>query len=126
MGTRLLWAGVLVWSAAGCITASNESDEIDEGAGFRAGMVVICGGLADAPPAMPAPERAAAASRWIGDHLADAEAAALWKSLAPLAPAEKARVVQAAASRAGLATCPVTDVWTASATHAGESARPSG
>ncbi len=67
----------------------------------------------DADPAA----RAAAASRWIARHVDNQEARAFFASLAPLSPNEKAAQVREVATRIGLDSCPVADLWEPGGSH---------
>lgn len=100
---RFRWIVLLGLAAVGVAGCGQQS--------FDEGMRVICHSTKEINEAQ-GPGRAAAASKWIFEHLDNEEALSLWKSLAPLAPEQKASTIREAASRAGLSQCPVADIWT--------------
>ncbi|MCE9573889.1 MAG: hypothetical protein K8W52_12135 [Deltaproteobacteria bacterium] len=77
---------------------------------FRAGMTVMCEA---ATPTRIAIEDPALRERiliaWIDDHLTNDDARAALRAMAAAAPAERPRIVRAAAIEAGLAQCALVD-----------------
>ena len=93
------------------------------GQSFEEGMLAICQSplevereASEAAPsrlvaAVQPPARATAAGNWISHHVTNAEARELFAALAPLPPDQKARRAREAAARAGIARCPLAEVW---------------
>ena len=103
------------WSVCLCGLGLFASGAIGCGQSFEQGMTTICQSpieaAAQVAAAPDAPAKATVAARWISGHLENAEARQLFQDLAPLTPEQKSQRLREAAARAGLAQCPLAEIW---------------